>query len=90
MVDDEAQVRLGSDDGQRRWQLARANQQVIGERGGLHGAQPTTDATTQQPLGVGFVVDLVADADQPVATRCGAHRRDGFGDIRRSRVDPNR
>ena len=41
---------------------------------------PAPDVVAQQPVGVGLVVDLVADPDEPVAARAGAERGDRVAD----------
>ena len=81
VVDDEPDVRQAAGDGQRRRQLARPDEQVVGEaRPAPTAAMPATDVVAAQPVRIGLVVDLVADPDEAVAAGPAAERGDRVGD----------
>ena len=52
-----------------------ADEQVVGEAGRLDGGEPAADVRADEPVRIGLVVDLVADPDQPVATRAARAAR---------------
>ena len=56
---------MGSGRRERRRQLARPDQQVVDEPGVADRRDPAIDVGPQEPLGIGLVVDLVADPDEP-------------------------
>lgn len=62
--------------------------EVVCESGVGDGAKAAAYVGAQQPVGVGFVLDLMADAHQAVATREFAQCRDGVGDVRGGEVGP--
>ncbi len=69
MIDDEARIGHRRDEHVRSGQFARADQQVVNEVGVGDGRDPPPHVITGEPSGVGLVVDLVADPDEPIATR---------------------
>ena len=80
MVDDEPEVRQRLGGLERRGELARPHQQVVGEAGPPDGGEPADDVRAQQPVGVRLVVHLVADPDQAFAARRLAERGQVVGD----------
>src|SRR4029453_11458207 len=52
-------------------QPPRTDQEVIRETGAADRPDPIDDVVPQEPLGITLVVDLVTDADEPVASRPG-------------------
>ena len=89
MVDHETKPRHlpGHDQGRR--QLARADQQVVGQAGRLDRRQPSPHVRTKQPVRVGLVVDLVADPDEPLPARPAAQRVERSADARIGQIDPS-
>lgn len=69
-------------------QLAGLDDEVVDESGGGDGAQSAQDVGAQQPAGVGFALDLVADADEPVAAGESAQCGQGVGDVGCGQVAP--
>ena len=75
--DDRTSGRRRQSQGSR--QLPRSDQEVIGKTGGACGADPVDDIVSEEPLGIRFVVDLVADADEMLAIRRGTEGGDRVG-----------
>ena len=61
---------------QRGGQLARPDEQVVGEPGAPDRRMPRRTSGRGKPVGIGLVVDLVADPDEPRRrrVRLGARR----------------
>ena len=69
---------------QRGRKLPRADEQVVDEAGFADGFDATLHVLAQQPARIGFVLHLVADADQQIADQ----RRDLVSDLGGGQVDP--
>lgn len=76
----------GSPDG--GGQLMRQDDQVVDESGLCDGPESAKDVGSQQPLGVGFALDLVADSDEQVAAGQGAQGGERLVDVRCGEVGP--
>lgn len=88
MVEDERQT---GDPGRclsRGGQLARRDDEVVSEPRLRDGGQSAPYVGAEQPLGVGLLLDLVADADETVSARPLAQGGERVGDARRGEVDP--
>ena len=83
-----AQLRERGGDGERRRQVLREQQQVVGQAGVGDGPQPAAHVLALEPARIGLVVDVVADTGEPGAARRLAQRRDPLGGVRRGQVDP--
>ena len=55
-----------------RRQLARSQEEVVGETGRSDGPDPADDVLAQEPRRVRLVVDLVTDPDQAIAAGPGS------------------
>jgi hypothetical protein len=69
-------------------QLVREHDQVVDEPGVGDGGQSAADVRAQQPLGVGFALDLVADALEVPAAGEGAQAGAFVGDVGPGEVGP--
>ena len=67
---------MRGDDGPGGRQLARPDEEVVRETRATDGGDPASDVGAKEPLRVVLVVDLVADADEPLASRRAAQRGD--------------
>ena len=64
MVDDDREGREPLREVVHVLEVARQHRhQIEGQSGGLHQAQPLGDVITEQPVGIGLVVDQGANAD---------------------------
>ena len=68
--------------------MGRQQEEVVDEAGGGDRLEAAPHVAAQQPLGVGLVLDLVADAGEPLAALARAQRVDPLGDVGRREVDP--
>ena len=88
MVDDEAHVGQSLRRGQRRRQLARADEKVIGQSSIPHRRQTALHVGPQQPLRIRLVMDLMADADERLSVGLGLQLGKRVADGGIGEVDP--
>jgi len=88
VVDHEAALRQHADGLERGGQLARPHEHVVSEAGLTDRAQSPADIATQEPVRVGLVVHLMADAHEVTAAGAVEQRGDGLADGRIGKVDP--
>ncbi len=88
MVEDEGEA--GQSGGRRRagGELVRQHHQVVDQTGVGDGLEASAHVGPQQPLGVGFALDLVADALQVTSAREFGEPGQGVGDVRAREVGP--
>src|SRR5438552_9150081 len=79
VVDDKPDVWVPPDGDQGGGQLSRAHEEVVGKAGFAHGGDSALNFVPEQPLGIRFVVNLVADADQGASPRAALQAGDGRG-----------
>ena len=89
VVDDEPETGHLPGHDQRRRQLARADEEVVGQAGRLDRGQPAPHVRAEEPVRVGLVVDLVADPDEPLPARPAAQRVERSADAPIGQVDPS-
>ena len=65
MVDHQAHLGEIAHGPERRGELPGPHQEVVGQSGVPDGCQPAPDIGAEEPAGIGFVVNLVPDADEP-------------------------
>src|SRR5207302_4776170 len=68
-------------------QLARADENVVREAGLAHRGDAAAHHLFPEPLGIGLVVNLMADPDELLSTRSRLQRADLLRDVR-GEVDP--
>ena len=88
MIDDEAHAWLAAHDLQRDRHLPRADQQVVREARPSDGRDPAADLGAQQPLGVGLVMDRVADPDEAIAAGTSLQLGQDVGQSRIREIRP--
>ena len=88
MVDHKAHPVVSLDRLQGRGQLARPDQQVVDEARLSDRGDSPLHVFAKEPLGVGFVVNLVPDADKTIPTALAFEPHDGFGHGALSKVYP--
>ena len=87
MIDYEAHVRYRLHQRERGRQLARAHEDVVREAGLADRGDAAAHVLFPEPLGIGLVVNLMADPDELLSTRSRVQRGDLLGDVR-GEVDP--
>ena len=88
MVADDRHFAVALDGRDGCGQLARTNEEIEHEPRLAHPGDSSLDVVVEQPLGIGLVVDLVADADELLAAGHREQRvKRGF-DVGGRQIDP--
>ena len=74
VIDDEPDIRQAPGKLHGRRQLARSQEEVVGETGRSDGPDPADHVRAQEPRRVRLVVNLVTDPDQAIAAGPGSQR----------------
>jgi hypothetical protein len=88
VVQGETQFGQCGGDGDGGGKLLRNDDQVIGKAGSGDGGQAAADVWPAQPFVIGFVLDLVADADEELAAGGLAQGRKRIRDVWCGQVRP--
>ena len=88
MVQHKVRLRKGARRRDRGRQLARADQEIVGQVVSEDPLEAAPDIAAIDPRRIGFVMNLMADADQPVAARQAAQPIDRGVELRIGQVDP--
>src|SRR5437868_14213711 len=87
VIDNESHVRQSLHQRERGGQLARAHEDVVREASLTDRGDASAHVLFPEPLGIGLVVNLMADPDELLSTRSRLQRADLLRDVR-GEVDP--